>query len=347
VTLSYGHSTDILDRLASTLAGCYSVYHTRLVEDWRYPLARELLYIYYWHGELLFCLWDQNQRSTSNKFLGKVIVVGHTIWLVGQSSPDKRLRVMAFRDFEAHDTRHYIARWGILLSDIPKPDNLDPAACRVLIWKCPENIRDIETAAAYVKDHVKEFAIEEFGKEPLKSVWRLVSINTSAESLPHSILPAAVYEGWSDAVLKVDQVSIQTFCETAELEWEHWQREERIKSRAQGIWEREGRPEGKDKEHWQEAQRQIAFEDKVRDRAHDIWENEDRPEGKADEHWRRAEAEILAEEQRSQSETRTPRRRSIDGTQGADPSPESDDPVEVGLEQGRDELLENEPRAVP
>jgi hypothetical protein len=33
------------------------------------------------------------------------------------------------------------------------------------------------------------------------------------------------------------------------------EREDRIRQRAYGIWEREGRPEGRDRDHWQEAER--------------------------------------------------------------------------------------------
>ena len=38
-----------------------------------------------------------------------------------------------------------------------------------------------------------------------------------------------------------------------------WQ--ERIRHRAQAIWEREGRPEGRHEDHWREAEKEIAAED--------------------------------------------------------------------------------------
>ena len=38
-----------------------------------------------------------------------------------------------------------------------------------------------------------------------------------------------------------------------------WQ--ERIRQRAQAIWEREGRPEGRHEDHWREAEKEIAAED--------------------------------------------------------------------------------------
>jgi Protein of unknown function (DUF2934) len=37
-------------------------------------------------------------------------------------------------------------------------------------------------------------------------------------------------------------------------------------------------------------------EERIRERAHAIWDKEGRPEGKELEHWLRAEAEIVAEE---------------------------------------------------
>ena len=38
-------------------------------------------------------------------------------------------------------------------------------------------------------------------------------------------------------------------------------REEKIRERAHLIWEREGRPEGRDAEHWAQARREIENED--------------------------------------------------------------------------------------
>ncbi len=40
-------------------------------------------------------------------------------------------------------------------------------------------------------------------------------------------------------------------------------REERIRARAQAIWESEGRPEGRADEHWTQAERDIASEDEA------------------------------------------------------------------------------------
>ena len=37
-------------------------------------------------------------------------------------------------------------------------------------------------------------------------------------------------------------------------------REKRIAERAHHLWEREGRPHGRDREHWEEARRQIDLE---------------------------------------------------------------------------------------
>lgn len=45
-------------------------------------------------------------------------------------------------------------------------------------------------------------------------------------------------------------------------------------------------------------------EQRVRERAQGIWERAGRPEGKADEHWAQAEAEIKAEEQGLEAETK-------------------------------------------
>ena len=39
--------------------------------------------------------------------------------------------------------------------------------------------------------------------------------------------------------------------------------EERIRERAYRIWEREGRPEGRDREHWELAREEVAIEDNL------------------------------------------------------------------------------------
>ncbi|GAB2176197.1 DUF2934 domain-containing protein [Dongia sp. agr-C8] len=36
-----------------------------------------------------------------------------------------------------------------------------------------------------------------------------------------------------------------------------WSREEEIRKRAQRIWEEEGKPEGKDAQHWAQAEREL------------------------------------------------------------------------------------------
>ncbi|TIV00661.1 MAG: DUF2934 domain-containing protein [Mesorhizobium sp.] len=43
-------------------------------------------------------------------------------------------------------------------------------------------------------------------------------------------------------------------------------REERIRRRAHEIWEREGRPEGREREHWDQAMQEIEAEDSEAER---------------------------------------------------------------------------------
>ncbi|WP_207479008.1 DUF2934 domain-containing protein [Arenibaculum pallidiluteum] len=41
--------------------------------------------------------------------------------------------------------------------------------------------------------------------------------------------------------------------------------EERIRERAYRIWDREGRPEGRERDHWELAREEIAIEDNIKD----------------------------------------------------------------------------------
>jgi hypothetical protein len=41
---------------------------------------------------------------------------------------------------------------------------------------------------------------------------------------------------------------------------EQWELETRIRERAHRLWEEEGQPEGRDREHWAEAERQVMLE---------------------------------------------------------------------------------------
>jgi hypothetical protein len=53
-----------------------------------------------------------------------------------------------------------------------------------------------------------------------------------------------------------------------------------VRERAYGLWEKEGRPDGRADECWLRAQEQRLCE-----RAYRIWEQEGRPDGQADRHW--------------------------------------------------------------
>jgi hypothetical protein len=46
-----------------------------------------------------------------------------------------------------------------------------------------------------------------------------------------------------------------------------------------------------------------SIEERIRQRAHRIWEDEGRPEGREHEHWERAAREIAAEEKAGENET--------------------------------------------
>ncbi len=48
---------------------------------------------------------------------------------------------------------------------------------------------------------------------------------------------------------------------TARPKQEPFEREQRIRERAHALWEREGRPEGRDEEHWAQACREIDREE--------------------------------------------------------------------------------------
>jgi Protein of unknown function (DUF2934) len=58
--------------------------------------------------------------------------------------------------------------------------------------------------------------------------------------------------------------------------------EQVVRERAYMLWERAGRPAGKNDEFWHQAQHQRWCE-----RAYSTWERENRPAGNADEHWHR------------------------------------------------------------
>jgi hypothetical protein len=53
-------------------------------------------------------------------------------------------------------------------------------------------------------------------------------------------------------------------------------RERRVRERAYAIWEREGRPQGREAEHWLEAEREIAAETEIADVSGNV--DQSRPE---------------------------------------------------------------------
>ena len=49
-----------------------------------------------------------------------------------------------------------------------------------------------------------------------------------------------------------------------------WWHEERVRERAHAIWEAAGRPEGKDQEHWLQAEAEIAAEEREAEQEADL-----------------------------------------------------------------------------
>jgi hypothetical protein len=196
-----------LGRLADCIAGCFFVYHIRLVESPTVPLACEFLQIFRRSRELRFILWNQNERNQSDEFHGSVTLFGHTIWLIGTTPNGRRVRAMLFRDIQQWENERYNAvRLGILCSDIPRPSSPDPAACRVLIWKCPRTFTTTPSAAVYARRNVKNFTVEECEAEPLKSIFHLVDNESPAN-------PETSSRERRDLILKVNQQTIERFCE--------------------------------------------------------------------------------------------------------------------------------------
>ena len=58
--------------------------------------------------------------------------------------------------------------------------------------------------------------------------------------------------------------------------------EQAVRERAYGLWEQDGRPEGRANEYWHRA-----LDEHLRERAYVLWQQDGSPEGRADEYWAR------------------------------------------------------------
>ena len=244
-------AVEITPNARKYLVGCYFFYHIRLVEDRDEPLALEFIRIFSRGHEIRFIIWNQNVESEAVSFEGPVVLMGDTLWFFGLSTAGNRLRVMHFRNFITDNLVYKSARLGILSSKIPS-GNPDPASCRVLLLKSTKEFGRTEDVAAYAKLVVRNIPMSECLNEPYRSIFRLVSNNTSAGSMPKSTVPISENGAITDWILKVNQETIQTFCEQI--------RTQRIEQRAYRIWIEEGRPLGRDLEHWHRARAETAGE---------------------------------------------------------------------------------------
>lgn len=221
VIIDVAQSPRDLHRLHEEMSGCYFLYHVRLVENRDFPLAKEFIQIFRRGSELRFILWNQNEREKAAEFHGTVTLFGRTIWLIGVANgTEKRLRVMLFRDTRAEDIKYRRVRWGIMSTDIPRPTTPDPTSCRVLLYGTGLD-RSVDTASAaeYAKRKVQNYSAEACLVDPVKTIFRLVSNNTSAASKPFSLDPLSEAGAVTDSVLKVSQETAERFCEIVEAEF--------------------------------------------------------------------------------------------------------------------------------
>ena len=88
------------------------------------------------------------------------------------------------------------------------------------------------------------------------------------------------------------------------------EREQRIRERAHEIWEREGRPQGRDQQHWETASHQIEDEERQKARS-------DRPEAAGADRAPAADRDAMEGRQEAQTAPKTNGRESRKNTEGA------------------------------
>lgn len=195
--------------------GTYITYRMRLSENDVDPIASEVLRIFRRNKELRFEHWFNSEGIEITKFEGVVCISGHVVWMFGNVSAGDRLRVMNFKFDRSITSKYSKVKWGIMVSDTSIPSMRDPAACRIVLIRQEQEIKNIHS---FIKENTKFCRLDQIDVKNHQSLWRLINNFDSAVSLHRTSIPLIKYQQTRsfDTILKVNQSTVEVVCEEFE-----------------------------------------------------------------------------------------------------------------------------------
>lgn len=191
----------IFESIADSWSGIYTTYRNRLVRSDVNTIAREVVRVYRKGRELRYQHWHLKDGSHPSFFDGSVSVTQETIWFIGASIDNDRMRICHFKRNETLNPVHQRYRWGLMHSDIPSSSSRDPASTRILMVKDDRGGIKLQD---YVNDRLKYIEVGELGE-----VGRFVDNGVSAISIPQRIEPLSDF----DEVLRTSQQTLEALYE--------------------------------------------------------------------------------------------------------------------------------------
>ncbi len=197
-----------IKRIMEKFIGVYRLLHCRLVEDDNYPVSQEVMEVFLRGTEVRFKIFYNIEIGKVSEIEGVVVVTEHSLWLIGATTEGiRRIRAIVVRDIDSLNDKYNSLVWGVMTTDIPRPSSPDAVSCRIVLWKDRSSGRSLD---AFKEKHVRMLSSSDIGKEPIKTMMRLIKNDITALSHAGSAAPEADKHGTiRDQVLKVNQETVE------------------------------------------------------------------------------------------------------------------------------------------
>lgn len=193
-----------------TWPGTYLAYRQRLIDDNGPWIAREVVRLTRFKDQIAYEHWHWKNGAEVAKFEGFLHLRGESVWLLGQSDDESRLRICHLPRGDVDNPRYSKFRWGLMHSDIPLPTSKDPASTRILLIKLDARPLEMDRFVSEMVKYVDEKCSPEIENE---WILRFLTNRVSSHSKHNSIDP----EDDRDNILRVERRTLERACNTVEF----------------------------------------------------------------------------------------------------------------------------------
>jgi len=207
ILIRNNHSLSDLEEFSASWQGTYITYRLRLLPSAAEPVAREVVRIVRRNKDIVYQHWHRRDGVVVDRFEGLVSIRKNSVWMFGANREDTRYRICHFRANSMINPVHRAARWGLMHSDIPLTSSHEPASTRILMLL---NLSKIENFEAFLNETVRYCDFASIDDTMREKVRRMICNDVPSMSHAGTISPTAD----SDSILKVDQRTLENFCNT-------------------------------------------------------------------------------------------------------------------------------------